>query len=490
MSSKTLLRSSYLLPAADESLIEDGAVVWEGETILEAGEYVSVQSRYPNTKEIDCTGQIVLPGLVNAHDHGNGVGFLQLGIKDDPLELWVPRLFSVRPLDPYLAALYDGLLLLSSGVTTTMHQHEPRDWSSLENELLDTARGYRDAGIRASVSLPLVDRNYLAYIGNEEFIDRLPSDLAARARIAGLDAVPMDMKDLISIGEQLQKHWEKDNTIWLSWGPAGPQWCTDELLQVIQAAAGGAPIQIHVLETRYQQIYGERFYGCSPIVHLNELGFLGPNVSCAHGVWLTDEDIEILASSGTMLAHCPSSNLRFRSGIARVLDLFDAGITVGIGLDGEGLNDDQDMLLEMRLAKGLAFEPGIDGRFISTRQVLRMAAQNGAQIVGGPQRGRLEPGFTADLIALRLDNICQPFLDERIDLVEATVSRAQRHSVDTVVVAGEVKIQNGNHIRQDIRSVAFRISESLSSFEGEDQREIEKLADELLPYLTEVYSDW
>jgi cytosine/adenosine deaminase-related metal-dependent hydrolase len=69
MSSKTLLRSSYLLPAADESLIEDGAVVWEGETILEAGEYVSVQSRYPNTKEIDCTGQIVLPGLVNAHDH-------------------------------------------------------------------------------------------------------------------------------------------------------------------------------------------------------------------------------------------------------------------------------------------------------------------------------------------------------------------------------------------------------------------------------------
>jgi cytosine/adenosine deaminase-related metal-dependent hydrolase len=449
-----------------------------------------VQARYPDATVIDGTGQVVLPGLINAHDHGRALGTLPMGVPDAPLEKWLPGLFAQRSLDCYLAALYDGLLLLSSGVTTTMHQHNPRNWLSLEEELVESARGYRDAGIRASISLSLMDRNSLSYIGNKAFLERLPDDLAARIRQTGMDTFPLAWQDGIEIGKRLKERWAGETRTWLCWGPVAPQWCSDELLQAVKSAAGDMPIQIHALETRYQQSYGERYYGKTPVAHLAELEFLGPNVSCAHGVWLTDEDIETLAATGAMVAHNASSNLRLRSGIARVLDLREAGVTVGIGLDGQALSDDQDMLIEIRLAQGLAFEPGFEGRSLSARQMLEMATENGVQIVGGPKRGRLEPGHAADLIALRLEHIRGPYLDSRTDLVDAVVGRAQKRDVDTIVVGGEILVQKGGHARHQLSEVAARIRESLSAATDESQQEREQMMAAIIPHLQEVYADW
>ncbi len=490
MSSKTLLRSSYLLPKADEPLIEDGAVVWEGDTILEVGEYVDVRSNHPDAIVNEYKNQIILPGFVNAHDHGTGVGYPQMGVPDAPLELWLPLLFAACYPDPYLAAFYQGLLLLSRGVTTTMHQHDPRDWSLLESELEETARGYHDAGIRASISLTLADRNQLAYIGDKNFISRLPKKLATQIREAGLGTIPLKANDFIDIGKRLKKCWEGDSRIKLCWGPFAPQWCSDDLLMAIHNAADGAPIQLHLLETRYQQTYAEHNYEGSTAAHLDKIKFLTPNVSCAHGVWLTIQDIDILANTDAMVVHCPSSNLRTRSGIAPVLDLLEAGVNVGIGLDGVSLDDHQDMFLEMRLARGLAFDTGLEGRFLTTQQVLKMATQVGARIVGQSQVGYLGRDAKADLFTVRLDNISQAYRDAGLDLVEGVLLTAQARDIDTVVVAGEIQLKAGKNINHDLQDIKSRIFESLSSCDRVNKSKIKKLVDELFPYLREVYADW
>jgi cytosine/adenosine deaminase-related metal-dependent hydrolase len=490
MSSKTLLRSSYLLPAADQTLIEDGAVVWEEGTILEVGQYNDLLSRYPKVNAIEYKNHLALPGLVNAHDHGTGVSYPQMGIPDEPLETWLPKLVSASYADPYLAALYQGISLLSHGVTTTMHQHDPRDWNMLENELLETARGYRDAGIRATISLSIANQNQLAYIGDKTFIDSLPHNLATQIKESKMGEIPLSTNDFLEIGARLQQKWASDSQICFAWGPYGPQWCSDELLQVVHDAADGAPIQIHLLETRYQKTYAERTYGGTTLGHLQNLNLLTPNVSFAHSIWLKPEEIEILGSTKSAVVHCPSSNLRIRSGISPVLELIDAGVAVGIGLDGVGLNDDQDMFLEMRLAGGLAFEPGFDGRYLTSQQLLKMATQIGAKILGHPSTGSLEPGAKADLLTIRLDNIRQPFLDERVDLVNIVLLRAQQRDVDTVVVAGEVLVRNGSQVKYDVEELASKINKWSSTQDDDNRRKNEKLINQLLPYLRDVYKDW
>jgi hypothetical protein len=151
MSDISLLRARYLLTEAFAELLVDGVLAWRDGEIVAAGSYAAVRQRFPDAPCKSFPKHLVMPGLVNAHGHGRGVGTLQMGVTDEPLEVWISGLFALRALDPYLAALYDGLTLLASGVTTTTHQHNPCDWQALEQEPLDVAAGYRDTGCRVAL---------------------------------------------------------------------------------------------------------------------------------------------------------------------------------------------------------------------------------------------------------------------------------------------------------------------------------------------------
>jgi len=107
-----------------------------------------------------------LPGLINAHDHGRGIGTLAMSVPDDALEVGLNGLFPMRPAGFYLSAPYDGLDLRRSGVTTTVHQHNPRDCRNIDEEPRESTRGYRDAGILATIGLPLINQNLLYYLGD------------------------------------------------------------------------------------------------------------------------------------------------------------------------------------------------------------------------------------------------------------------------------------------------------------------------------------
>jgi 5-methylthioadenosine/S-adenosylhomocysteine deaminase len=297
-----LLRTNRLLSGASAALVEDGAIAWKGEQIIAAGSYAEVRPDFPDAPCHFFRNHLVMPGLINAHDHERGLGTLQMGVPDAPLELWISGLFALRALDPSLAALYDGLTLLASGVTTTTHQHNPCDWRNLEQELIDTARGYRDAGIRACIGVPLMDQNTLSYIGAEPFLERLPAALAAELRNAGFAKPMPSTQGMIDAGRALRSMWENNSWYWLCWGPVGPQWRSDRLLVQIAEEAGDAPVHIHTVETRTQVTYGERIYCETPIAHLRSIGFLKSNVTCAHCVWLTDQDITALQQSGAKVA--------------------------------------------------------------------------------------------------------------------------------------------------------------------------------------------
>lgn len=487
-----LLRARVLLPSASAPAVDDGAVAWQGERILAVDEYRALRQAYPQAACLDFPDHVVLPGLINAHDHGRALGTLQMGVADAPLEIWISGLFALRPMDPYLAALYEGLTLLAAGVTTTTHQHNPSRWTDLEHELIETARGYRDAGIRACIGLPLMDRNTLSYVGNDAFLARLAPALADQVRAAGLaDPLP-PWRDSIAVGQRLRRRWQGDPLHWLCWGPVGPQWCSDDLLAAVRSEARSDPIHIHTVETRAQQTFGRRTYGTTPIDHLAKTGFLGDNVTCAHCVWLTDDDIACLAGHGAKVAHNPSSNLRLKSGVAPVLKLMDAGVTVGLGLDGQTLNDDQDMWLEMRLARGLAVEPGIPGRSLSARAVLAMATEAGARIVGGPglPRGRLAPNHAADLIAVRMARMRGPYLDARTDLAEAVIGRAKPCDLDTVIVAGEIRIAEGRPASDRRAEVEARLEAVLAAPKSAAQEERERLVAKLAAHLETLYAGW
>ena len=169
---------------------------------------------------------------------------------------------------------------------------------------------------------------------------------------------------------------------------------------------------MHLLETFYQKEYALRTFGKSAVAHLEELQFLGEDVSIAHAVWLTEADIRIVAESGTQVCHNASSNLKLQSGIAPVQPLLAQGATVALGTDSMALNDDDDLFQDMRLVTQLHRNSGIDSTVPTADQVLTMATVNGAKATGFEgEVGRLMPGYRADMVLLRLDRISQSPID-------------------------------------------------------------------------------
>jgi hypothetical protein len=164
----------------------------------------------------------------------------------------------------------------------------------------------------------------------------------------------------------------------------------DDLLRKVaeRAAAIDTRIQTHCTETIYEKMHGYRFYGKPTMLHLRDLGFLSPRLSIAHGIWMTEPEMEAVAAAGAAASHNPSSNLRLRAGIAPVLAFRAAGIPVALGMDGFAINDDEDMFSEMRLAWRLHGSPPLDSPGLTPTDVLAMGHHRGRPLDGQGQAPR------------------------------------------------------------------------------------------------------
>jgi cytosine/adenosine deaminase-related metal-dependent hydrolase len=473
----------------------DLAVCVEDGRIAAVDTLTALAARYPNADRFGGSQYLLMPALVNSHDHGRGIGTASLGIGDDILEVWLRGLASQPTISPYLAAAYDGIQLLRSGVTTTAHSHNPRSWSNGRTEADETLCGYRDVGIRAAFHPIIVDQNMLVYDDQAGFAASLPPDArAAAAPLLTRDFPSAD--DYFALCADLLRdyHDPHGRMAQIQVSPAGGQWCSDDrILRAVQfARQHNTRVQMHMLETPYQRQYAYRKWGKSFIAHLAEIGALGAWLTLAHMIWLDEGDFELLAAHGVGVAHNPSSNLRLRSGIADVPRMLKAGVKVGIGLDGHALDDDQDYLREMRLAWTLSNRPGASSLTVSSETILRMGTIDGAAITLGANAplGRLAPDYLADMVLVDWDRARGAWSPEGYPPLEGVVDlllhRAARGHVAHVMVNGEWVVRDGRTVRIDEDMIAAAIRDELAS-QGMDAPPAEN---PLIAHLRRFYAAW
>jgi cytosine/adenosine deaminase-related metal-dependent hydrolase len=449
----------------DGGIVDNGAVVIEDDTIEDVGRYETLKARFPDAKEVGSNAHIVIPGLVNAHDHGRGIQAHRLGMADDYLEPWLLDFWRAHPLDTHLDTLYCAIQQLKAGITTVVHSGYWRDWSKPEQEAGDALEAYDEAGIRLSFAPLAIDQNTFVYQDDETFLDSLPDEIANNIRRALEGMNPPPGYDWADHTCALVEKYANHPRIRILFGPTGPEWCSRPLLEKSAKLAKemGAGIHAHCLESPIQRDFFQRTYGQCGVAYLRDCGLLGPKTSLAHCTWFGDEDIAICAETETSVCHNASSNLRLRNGIAPVARMLELGVNVGIGMDSYSLNSDDDMLREMRLVEnihhmpkgGVAYEPCPSGA-----DVFRMATLGGAKVsTFDTEIGALVAGRQADAVLIDYEALSEPYLDPRVAPHDAILRLANASHVDTVMVAGELLVAGGVYQRQDEAAIARRLAE-------------------------------
>ncbi len=198
-------------------------------------------------------------------------------------------------------------------------------------------------------------------------------------------------------------------------------------------------IHIHLSETRQEVERVKEEYGNTPVLHLEKLGFLSPKVICAHMVWLSDEEIQIVKEKGVKSVHCPESNLKLASGIAPVPKYISKGMHVCLGTDGPASNDNLDMLEEVATTAKIHKGNSLDARAITAETAFRLATEKGFEAVG-IKGGRILEGYVADLILINTDS---PHLQPLYDPLSQVVYSAKSSDIDTVICNGKVIMEKG-----------------------------------------------
>jgi len=488
-----LMRARWVVPSHDDEAIRDGAVAIAGNTIADVGPYSVLAERYRGVEEVGGDQFLLIPGLVNGHSHGRGLTDFQRGALDNTLESWLFDTRKYIPVSTYDDVAFSAVRLLKSGVTTTMHNHILKRPDDYENEFEEALRAYRDAELRVQFNPAVRNSNPFVYGDNEKFLNSLPDKLRQflmspppRGALVGTNYV-----DVVS---SLQTRYDGPMSR-IGFGPLAPQWSTKELLQEVREAADrlGTPIHTHAMQSIFQKIYGLEYLGKTLIEYMNEIGFLGPRLVVGHCVWPTEGDIELMAKTGTGVTHHPSCNLRVRNGIAPVFHMLEAGVMVGLGLDGKSINDDDDMIQEMKVCFLLHRIPSLelDSPHLPARQVFQMATESSARLLGyGDVLGRLEPGRYADMVLLNYEEMCYPFVNPGHDPIEILLYRGMGRHVDTVMVNGRVVVRQGKVTTIDEEALATRLREAASRPRTSQETTLAAMMDELKGHVIRYYQGW
>src|SRR5258708_10746378 len=400
----TLFRNALVLAMDDEHRAEP----FRADVLVVDGRIDAVGTALPapgGATVVDATDRLLMPGLVNAHVHSWEALFK--GRYDNlPLELWMLLAYPILGLEPmserlvYLRTLLVGLESLRSGATCLLDDVIEMPAQSLS--ALDAVfRGYEEIGIRANCSGNIVNKPYIDSI---PFVDEmLPPELLTKAR-----AVPTRTVDeyLAFSKEALARYDGRAGRLRYVIAPSGHQPCTDELFIAADELSRehDTTLHVHVLETRMQAVTGSVMNGSTLVEHLDSLGVLSDRATLAHGVWLTDGDIERLGEVGASVAHNPISNLKLGSGVAPWRALLDAGINLGLGSDGLSTNDSARMFDVVKSAALLHKVTQPDFTAWPTADEVLWAATRGGGTSArvGSHGAAIEPGTKAAVLPMGL----------------------------------------------------------------------------------------
>lgn len=395
-----------------DRVLRPGALEVEGERIVWVG-HPDDAPAVAGT-QVRTLGGLLMPGLVNCHSH-SAMTLLRSAGDGLSLQRWLqeviwPQEAHLEPEDVYWGMALGCQELLACGVTTTCEMYR------LDHALVDAAV---DAGIRCVATPGILDVPDAGPQGRwEYFVDQ------ARA----LHAKDHGRQGLITVG----------------FGPHSAYALPPEgLVGAAEAAQQlDALLHIHVAENRHEGQGVLERDGCSVPGLLERLGVFEGRCLAAHSVWLDDEDLARYRAHGVAVAHCPGSNGKLGSGVARIRDMLAMGIEVGLGTDGPASNDDLDLWQEIRLAPLLARATSSDPDALRTGQALALATRGGAAALG-LATGSLEPGRLADMVRLELDDSRMVPGIDAADLVAHLVWAGDRSLVTDVWVGGSQVVAKG-----------------------------------------------
>ena len=498
------MRDGQILIAADKIVLgfdehgraditEKKSILVKNNRIKEIGPSAQLKKEYPNIPEFGGQDVVAMPGLVNAHHH-LGITPFQLGAQDRPLELWFAERLGMRHVPPKLDTLYSAFEMISSGITTVQHlqSRAPGNLSSVVNQANKIIEAYKLIGMRASYSFALRDQNRMIYDSDEKFIELLPTNLRPNVK-KYFDSFNLSLNEQLEVFRILTEQHAEDSLIEIQLAPSNLHWLSDKALETTAKVAQetGAKLHMHLLETPYQAEYARRRTGKSALEFIDSFGLLGPELTIGHGVWMTEDDVSLLSERGGCLCHNCSSNLRLKSGTANIPSFLSKNIPVALGIDEAGINDDRDMLQEMRLAYTLHRAPGHSSETPSAEQILRMATEHGASSTPFSGRiGCLSPGLLADIVLLDRKILSWPYQDFDVPLLDVIIRRAKRNAIKTVIIDGNVIFNEGKFTQVDEARILAEINKNLDRDHTLEEIELKKLSTKIMPTVKKFYLGW
>jgi 5-methylthioadenosine/S-adenosylhomocysteine deaminase len=418
----------HLLPV-DEigSLHSPGVVDVEGGRVVWSGAAEKAPPR-PEASIYRLKG-LMMPGMVNIHAHTPMV-LLRAAGEGLPVDRWLrevmwPREGRLEAEDVRWAMTLGAGELLSHGITTSVEMY------FLGPEVAEAAL---TAGLRCLVTAPFIDDPQLSRLGTWE----------------------QQVEEAVALRDRFRDH----QLITVGLGPHSAYTMSEAALRSIanRAVAEDMLIHIHVAEQEHEGDGVMAAHGCTVPAYLERIGLLEARVLAAHSVWLTNEDIALFASKGVGVAHCPVSNGKHASGIARVVEMRSAGISVAIATDGPASDNRLDLFEGMRTAIRLARLRAKDAGALGPSDAIRMVTREAAAAIGRTDLGSLEAGCRADMILIDINRSEFSPIVESSDLLTHLVWSGAPAAIDSVWVEGRKVVEQGSCLTVDVASAIAEVA--------------------------------
>lgn len=416
-----------------DRIIRGGAVAIQDGRVVAVGTVEELEHAFETDREIDATGMVITPGLVNSHTHLSMTLFR--GVADDiPAIEWLPRIWSIeKNLTEeacYAGALLGCLEMIKSGTTCFADQYF---------HMNQVARAVEKSGMRAVLAQGILE---------------LGDSAKGRERLEE------------SAGFAREWNGRANGRIGCKIGPHAIYSCSTGLLKEARQVANeiGVGLHIHLAEAPNEMKMVKEKHGRTPTEHLANIGFLSADVTAAHCIFLDNSDVEILQRTLTGVAHCPSTVMKCGGGISPVPDLVKRGVSVGIGTDGCGSNNNLDMIEEMRVAAFLHKLSRRDATVLPAKTMLKLATIGSARAIGlQSEVGSIEVGKKADMI---LVDFGKPHLTPFHNVIGHLVYSSFGSDVHTTIIDGKIVMEDRQVLTLDEEEV---MREAQGEFERLDK---------------------
>ncbi len=426
------LLKNILLPNFDDLTTKKADIYVENGRFTDISEDIQ-----KNCQVIDGKGMLILPGMADIHTHM--VQSLTKGPLDDlNITDWLGKMlraqWSLSSEEWYYGVLLGCLQSLRFGVSAV---NEMTYFPHIDA----VVQAYQDAGIRATFGIGA-------------------TDIAENEQIK-----VTSVEECLRQAELLYDRWHGKGLLRTAAVPQGRPACTPELMVALKqfARERGLVYHTHLAEGKFETDRIREWTERGEAEELAYLGVLDENTILAHSIWLSDAEIQLLADTRAVVAHCPSTNMKLSDGAPRIAQMRKAGVRVGFGCDGEASSANRDLLREARHGSYLQKVLTLDATALPAGECYRMLTQEGMEALGYHDLGKIEVGYQADFSLVKTDDLCTT---NRRRILTNLLYAGSGYQIDTVYVAGKPVFENGNFLHHDIGKVLEQCEKILSNIEA------------------------